>query len=905
MPEHARADAAAPYRFGRAAAGGRVLALLVTGALTAGLVGPRPACADSAAPAADRPAPHGVLDLGNEGYATGRLAPAAPVAEGRDTLLWDAPLFAAPLEVRLDAIRAIRFAPQSAPVAGPRRIHLRGGDVVSGTVVALDEESLTLVTGETAATRLTVRRDEIESVARPGVGGASFDGPGGLVGWRQSPPGTWRDEAGRLLGGIAGTAVSRDVAAPPRCRFDVVLSWRVRPEFRLAFGATDDESPDRFWIEAVDAGGRPTLMLVRREADVARVEPLEVDLAGGDRIRMVVFVDRAAGRMAVMVPGAAATPLGDVRLPPAADRQPAGGFRLALGAGDVCLERLQVTPWQTDEPTLEEARGAVVVTSRERLGDVEIEGFTAGAATDGAAGTWRVRRGGESLTVPDAEVLEVRFPAIAMAPPAEPPLRVVLANGDRVSGRLHAVDAEAVVLARRGIAEPLPLRFAGVAVIQTSRVAAPPDLPGRVGTLGAAGLSLRGCLVGAPEDAGAGAAGGAAAWLSAGATRPVGFRVAPAALAATVEYVASGAQLAAGEEWVGGIGGVVNQDAEGRMAVTMLTEDGAAARDGRLLPGDRITAVRCGPQTPFVETAGLDTETVMNLLRGRVGTPVVLRVTAADGEAREVDLVRGPIGVFGRDVLETALTTHARYAVAQPADGANAYPAVAFLRDGDVVRCRVERIDAAGVRLATAVGDDPAGTLDVPADRLQAIELVPAAPSRVLDAVRVERLLTVPRMQRDRPPTHLLRLVDGDYLRGRLEHLDDAHARIEVLSTVQEVPRSAVARVIWLHDTDAASAPPADAAETPMGADVPMRAEWGDGRRLRFVATGVSDGELRGRTDALGAVRVELDAIDRVRLGTLAAEPIIDRPYARWQLRPAPLPRALRDAERGEKPAER
>jgi hypothetical protein len=58
-----------------------------------------------------------------------------------------------------------------------------------------------------------------------------------------------------------------------------------------------------------------------------------------------------------------------------------------------------------------------VVTSRERLGDVEIEGFTAGAATDAAAGTWRVRRGGESLTVPDAEVLEVRFPAIAMAPP--------------------------------------------------------------------------------------------------------------------------------------------------------------------------------------------------------------------------------------------------------------------------------------------------------------------------------------------------------------------------------------------------------------------------------------------------------------------------------------------------------
>lgn len=898
MPANARSVVAAPARCRRAISAALLTAWALATALGAGLGAAGPARADFVAPAADRPAPDGVLDLGNEGFATGRLAPAPPAANGRDTLLWDAPLFAAPLEVRLDAVRSIRFAPESQDAPAPRRIHLRGGDVISGAVAALDAESLTLLTGDSAGTRLTLRRDEIESVARPGAGGASFDGPGGLVGWRQSPPGTWRDEAGRLLGGIPGTSVSRDVAAPPRCRFDIVLSWRVRPEFRVALGPADDEGPDRFWIEAVDAGGRPTLMLVRREADRARVEPLDVDLAGVDRIRVVVFVDRGAGRMAVMAPAVAPAPLADVRLPPAADRQPAGGFRLALGAGDVCLERLQVTPWQTDEPTLEEARGGVVVTSRERLGDVEIEGFEAADATAAGAGTWRVRRGGETLSVPDEEVLEVRFPVGAAAPPEEPALRVVLANGDRVSGRLHAVDDGTIMLVRRGIAGPVPLPFASVAVIQTARVAAPPDLPGRVGTLGAAGLSLRGCLVGAPDDAPAGAP--AVAWLPSGATRAVGFRAAPAIpLAATVEYVAPGAQLADGEEWVGGIGGVVNQDPEGRMAVTMLTEDGAAARDGRLLPGDRITAVRCAPQAPFVETAGLDTETVMNLLRGRVGTPVVLRVATADGEAREVDLVRGPIGVVGREVLETALSTHARYAVVEPDEGAGVFPAIAFLRDGDVVRCRVERIDAAGARLATAVSADPAAALDVPADRLQAIELVPAAASRVLDAVRVERLLTVPRMQRDRPPTHLLRLLDGDYLRGRLEQLDDATARIEVLATVRDVPRSAVARVIWLHDGDPPAATPGNAG------GVPMRAEWGDGRRLRLAATGVTDGELRGQTDALGAVRVELDAVDRLRLGAGADEPPVDRPYARWRLRPAPLPRALRDAERDEKPAER
>ena len=82
--------------------------------------------------------------------------------------------------------------------------------------------------------------------------------------------------------------------------------------------------------------------------------------------------------------------------------------------------------------------------------------------------------------------------------------------------------------------------------------------------------------------------------------------------------------------------------------VTMLAEDGAAARDGRLEPGDRIVSVAPTEGGQFVTTRGLDQETVMHLLRGRIGTTVRLKVADATGaNPREIELERGLIAVAG------------------------------------------------------------------------------------------------------------------------------------------------------------------------------------------------------------------------------------------------------------------
>jgi TolB-like protein len=81
----------------------------------------------------------------------------------------------------------------------------------------------------------------------------------------------------------------------------------------------------------------------------------------------------------------------------------------------------------------------------------------------------------------------------------------------------------------------------------------------------------------------------------------------------------------------------------------------------------------------------------------------------------------------------------------------------------------------------------------------RAIELDPTAGTSKISPDRFQRLTTLPRSQRDAPPTHLLRLRTQDYLRGRLESLDDDEVVFSVLDQKKRLPRAAVSRIIWLH----------------------------------------------------------------------------------------------------------
>lgn len=824
----------------------------------------------------------GVLELPGGRSLAGRLVPFEGDGTPLGTLRWQSPLFGTPLEFHLDEITAMRFAGAKGAVARPGMVvHLRGGDSIEGELEALDADVVELrPSAGWSPPLLRIDRAAVEGLTRADadVAGA-FVGPASLDAWQVAPEGSWRVERG-CLRATRPSIGTRVVSAPARAWYEFELSWRVRPELRIAVAAAADSDADGFVVEMLTlADGAPAAALIRRGEDQAAVEPLECPPPAARGLRLVVFVDQGAGRLAAFTEAdGVAGPVAEATLPGGAA---SGRVRISLASGDVCLESLRMGAWTAAEPLVDDRDTMRVVTRDGRAVEASSIAFDKAAATLVIDGT------GGAVRLPLADIAAATLPAGGgPAPPAT--LRATLASGATLAGDPIAVNDESITLRVPGIAEPVRLPVGEIAAL--AAVGGRPEprpLPGRVGTLVSGSTSLVGCVVdGGPWSAGI-------AFQPQGAVAAAPF-ASIADVDATIEYVARAARDGGSVE-VGGIGGMVNQNGDGAYVVTMLSEDGAAATDGRLQPGDRLLAIRPRPEGGFVATKGLEVTTVMNLLRGRVGTPVVLRVATEGQPPRDIDLIRGPIHVAGPEILQQALDTHIRLAVAPVDAAAGGHPSRAVLATGDVVPCEIVGIDADDVSLRTPVADGGPDTIVVRGELLQAIELDPAVPPRDLPRSLVDRLLTLPRSQRTSPPTHLVRLRDGDYLRGRLVSLDADTLAIDVRGELKKLPRPSVARIIWLRPDPEAAADAAQppAAEPPAGLLVQGVSDRG---RMTLVADAVADGEIRGTSPALGPGRIAIADVDRLLVGRGVASEAADLPYGQWRLTPAAEPRALREA---------
>jgi hypothetical protein len=861
--------------------GGRLPAIVACAALCGG-------ASLAATPQPDQPAPRGVLDLRGGGFVSGELVPTPEAGNGRETLVWQSPLFAKPFEFRLADVTGARFGAvrdAGKPPADAFRLHLRGGDIITGVVQAIDADTITVeAAGGADRQTLHIRRDEVESIARRGAGGGSFDGPGGLAGWEQKPGSAWREEAGRLLTSRRGGSISRDVAAPPRARYDIGVSWTTPAEFRFSVASDGVAGDDQFVLELLrPAAIGPTLAVLRRKAGKATLEPISLDPAA-DSLRIVLFVDQPRGRMAVVLPAAGEQPAADIELSRAADAEPLRGVRLSLTSGDICLESLRVTPWTAAEPTLDDVEQTTIAvrTGGPRTG--EIEGF------DAQAGAFMVRDAGQVTRIPAADVTEISLPRPEAAGPKQvAQVRVIGANGDVASGVLVNVDAQGVWIRRQGLAEPLCMPFTQLVALQSLMPAASAlELPGREGRLEGEGFAMRGAVAAVADGVG---------WQPAGSIVASPFAATAAPFSGRLDYVDAPADTDE-SGMVGGIGGMVSRTDDGGFVVTMLAEDGAAAQDGRLQPGDRIVAIAPAEKARFVPTKGLEPDQVTDLLRGQVGAQVRIKVTDAAGEEpRTIELVRGRLALAGGQLLRQAIKTHAELASPESVGAVLAFPAVVVLTSGESTPCRVVAIDAERLRLVTPLAGTAEDPVDVPAALVKAIEFDPAVPGRALDRVRFERLLTIPRMQRSRPPTHVLRMKNGDYVRGRLIAADDTTVRIEMPGKEQVFPRDAVTRAIWLHPEELDPQPDAAAAEPPRPQGLAVTGIWPGGRRVALMAEAVEGRAIQGTNAAFGQARIDTAGVERLLFGTAAEKGADQRPYSQWKVRLAPEPRALREQE--------
>jgi len=856
-----------------------------------------------------------VLDLPREGSLAGRLLDSPAEADGpRKTFLWQSPAFAEPFACAIDGVVGIRF-PQPGdgrqPVAtGEWRIELTDGGELVGTIEAIDERHVVAVIGPAdAPVRLRVRRDAVRSLFH-GEAGASYFGSGGLAGWQQTPSGSWRDEAGHLASTAPGAALFRDIQSGPRTRYDITLSWQERPALRIAVGVGEaNDSTSGYRLEL-----RPDGVVAVREENgpagsgdsLADLEPC-CDLPERG-LAVTLFVDQEAGRLAVMLPDGD-QPIADLTIPPA-DGKRGSGFSLAVVAGAASLESLRVSPWPGGSLSLDASRAGSIrvrdggslaaIVERMEPGSGLVAVRSAAEAVDG-----------EPRRIPIDTIEEVVFPSTAAIaqegseeePPAvpRPQLRATDLCGSRLTGSLLRVEQGIVWLSHPAIDDPLPLPIATLATLVSKRQPESHQiLPGRIGRLACEQGSVWGCLVGgAAADAGDREKPHPAAL----AWRPLGSLTAsPLAWAedggqpqATITYVESPRADAAVAGAIGGIGGQIGV-VNGRPAVVGLIAGSAAQRAG-VMPGEVILAIAPRGDGRFVDTEGLSLEDAQHLLRGRVGSKLQLRLQRnGQDKPREIAMVRQQIAQLGWNpqMIQQALQAHDRLAppdVVNVAENAqNGFGSLLILRTGETLPCRVDSIDEQGVRVQLPDSEP----VTVGADLVQAVELVPAA-GKNMTAEKFRSLSMLPRSQRQQPPTHVLRSLQGDYLRGRLISMDAQTVRIAVEASPRDKPlaisRGDVARLIWLHpeNLDTPWEPPQPNANN----GLLVESVAGDSSRLRMAATGIKGNTLLGISSVVGPCRIDLERIDRLLIGGDIEKTLRNRPFSQWKLQPAPEPRNL------------
>ena len=259
------------------------------------------------------------------------------------------------------------------------------------------------------------------------------------------------------------------------------------------------------------------------------------------------------------------------------------------------------------------------------------------------------------------------------------------------------------------------------------------------------------------------------------------------------------------------------------------------------------------------------------------------------------------------------------------------------LRSGDTIPCDVKSIDERGVTFETSMSD----ATFVPHEKVKAIELVKSKSAPKIDKRKRDRLLMLPRMQRDSPPTQLIISRSGDFLRGRVLALHGSELLVEVRLDERRIPRNRIAQVIWLHDDelggdelggdklrddeprdDDAEEPqkkaddetlalrgPLSASEVGRGSPDPapgtrIQVQRSDGIRLTFFATEFQDATLSGRSDVLGECRSALSQVDQLLIGDAIEQAAASLAWHRWKLHHAIDPKFVQEENNGGDPGE-
>jgi thiol-disulfide isomerase/thioredoxin len=179
------------------------------------------------------------------------------------------------------------------------------------------------------------------------------------------------------------------------------------------------------------------------------------------------------------------------------------------------------------------------------------------------------------------------------------------------------------------------------------------------------------------------------------------------------------------------------------------------------------------------------------------------------------------------------------------------------------------------------------------------------------------RLLTLPRVQRNNPPSHLVVSRDGDMLRGKLIHFDRDQLVVDVRGEQRTILVKNIAELIALDPAPKLEQPndptepaqPTDPAQSTDSAEpqVPAPIASNDvyqiileqGARVSIVPESVDAEELKGTHPQLGECSLPWSSVVRISLGDAIAVDASQNRYGKWKLQHAPDPKFVSESEGG------
>lgn len=756
------------------------------------------------------------------------------------------PAFAQPLEIPTSSITAITMSHAVEKglsiAANDFGLQMKNGDRLFGQITAVDEATVTLE--RTGQPPKKLRREFLaRAIGWPGGRQIPFSGPGLRTEWMpQSNREQWRDMVGQLSTNRPGARLHRDIQLPVRACVEMEIVWQQKPDFQIALGI-DPNRPNHFDDAVRIEVWKDEIVAVWESETSAAVVVIAQGIKEQDSLRISVDIDQVAGTADFFSPSG--RPLGQLRGIQADQSPPAANDAASGDTGGV-------------EP-IDPRRSGISI--KNQLGDFR-------------------------LTL--LQVLQIRRTERVAGDLLKD--AVQLADGSVIAGRWTSVDSGEWIVMTDGEARRIP-----IADIRSIALASEPsdtqakatldrlafldqlddDLASKVqihcfdgsrysGTLaGIAGdqLQLATPLAMEPLD------------LPISTIRQIDRLHAPDANMPAI--VASGA------------GGIRVENVEPEKAL-LTTHD-------LRLRGDFVDAEPDHSPTPLrFHPVGSSPVTLMRDCDATWGMPSSTAEVPLDIENIGL-VVQGQPMRNGRILF--ALNGQLNRLDPRDANSemyqVQVNPSIT-LRSGEQVSGDVVRLDDDELVMTSSM----TGERRIPVGVIASVQ-VNRGPDRLsLPDGQRERLLTVPRVRKNHPPTHLVQAVNGDVLRCKLLSIDAEIIRVQSRLDTLELDRKTIAKIIWLNQErspDETTNPDRESfVESAVEAQptIPVRIESTRGQMLRLSLRSVINGTLIGDHPQFQSVSVPLASIQKMTIGRESS--LIPRPEsAESPLRLADAPEPL------------